>query len=78
MRPLRAKIEGRVKTRAQRIIADGDFVAVEARGDNVTKAGEPYCNTYCFVFRFQAGELKEVTEYQDTELAARVLGDPGE
>ena len=78
MRPLRAKIEGRVKTRAQRIIADGDFVAVEARGDNVTKAGEPYRNTYCFVFRFEAGKLKEVTEYQDTELATRVLGDPGE
>src|SRR5438270_6217076 len=39
MRPLRGKIEGRVKTKAQRIIADGDFVAVEARGDNVTKGG---------------------------------------
>jgi ketosteroid isomerase-like protein len=78
MRPLRGKIEGRVKTRAQRIIAGGDFVAVEARGDNVTKAGVPYCNTYCFVFRFEAGKLKEVTEYQDTELATRVLGDPAE
>ena len=78
MRPLRAKIEGRVKTKAQRIIADGDFVAVEARGDNVTRAGEPYCNTYCFVFRFEEGRLREVTEYQDTELATRVLGDPGE
>jgi ketosteroid isomerase-like protein len=47
MRPLRRKIEGPIKTRAQRIIADGNFVAVEARGDNVTKAGEAYCNTYC-------------------------------
>jgi ketosteroid isomerase-like protein len=78
MRPLRAKIEGRVKTRAQRIIAADDYVAVEARGDNVTKSGVPYCNTYCFVFRFEAGKLKEVTEYQDTELATRVLGAPGE
>jgi ketosteroid isomerase-like protein len=78
MRPLRGKIEGRVKTKAQRILADGDFVAVEARGNNVTKAGEPYCNTYCFVFRLEGGKLKEVTEYQDTELATRVLGDPGE
>jgi ketosteroid isomerase-like protein len=76
MRPLRGKIEGRVKTKAQRIIADGDFVAVEARGDNVTKAGEAYCNTYCFVFRLEGGKLKEVTEYQDTELATRALGDP--
>jgi ketosteroid isomerase-like protein len=76
MRPLRGKIEGRVKTKAQRIIADGDFVAVEARGENVTKAGEAYCNTYCFVFRLEGGKLKEVTEYQDTELATRALGDP--
>jgi uncharacterized protein len=78
MRPLRRKIEGAIKTKALRIIADGDLVAVEARGDNRTKAGEPYCNTYCFVFRLAAGKLKEVTEYQDTELAQRVLGDPAE
>jgi ketosteroid isomerase-like protein len=78
MRPLRRKIEGAIKTRAQQIFADGDVVAVEARGDNVSKAGESYCNTYCFVFRLEGGKLKEVTEYQDTELATRVLGDPGE
>ena len=78
MRPLRRKIEGAIKTRATRIIADDDLVAVEGRGENVTKAGEPYCNTYCFVFRLEGGKLKEVTEYQDTELATRVLGDPRE
>ncbi|MEA2949268.1 MAG: uncharacterized protein QOI40_4598 [Alphaproteobacteria bacterium] len=78
MRPLRRKIEGVIKTKAHRIVADGDLVAVEARGDNMTKSGEPYCNTYCFVFRLEGGKLKEVTEYQDTELAARVLGEPGE
>ena len=38
MRPLRAKIEGRVKTKAQRIIADGDFVAVAARLCNIPPA----------------------------------------
>jgi ketosteroid isomerase-like protein len=78
MRPLRRKIEGAIKTKAHRIVADGDLVVVEARGDNVTKAGVPYCNTYCFVFRLEDGKLKEVTEYQDTELATRALGDPAE
>lgn len=77
MRPLQRKIDGPLKTKALRIIADGDLVAVEARGDNLTKAGQAYCNTYCFVFRLEGGKLKEVTEYQDTELAQRVLGDPG-
>ena len=38
MRPLRGKIEGAIKTRAQRIIADGDFVAVAARLCNIPPA----------------------------------------
>jgi hypothetical protein len=60
MRPLRRKIEGAIKTRATRIIADDDLVAVEARGEN--------CNTYCFVFRLEGGKLKEVTEYRTPSL----------
>ena len=73
--PLRARIRDRVRTHAQRIIADGDFVAVEARGENTTKAGKPYNNRYCFVFRVSGGKLKEVTEYLDTELVTSALGD---
>ena len=73
---LRASLEGRIKTIAHRFIADGDFVVVEARGDNVTKAGTPYRNTYCMVFRLDGGKLKEMTEYMDTELVTAVLGDP--
>jgi ketosteroid isomerase-like protein len=73
--PLRARIKDRLRTRAQRIIADGDYVAVEARGENTTTAGKPYNNRYCFVFRVSAGRLKEVTEYCDTELVTSALGD---
>jgi ketosteroid isomerase-like protein len=65
---LREKIAGPTKTTAERIVADGDFVVVEARGDNVTRTGKPYSNRYCFVFRLADGKLKEVTEYLDTEL----------
>ena len=73
--PLRARIKDRVRTLAQRFIADGDYVAVEARGENTTKAGKPYSNRYCFVFRVSGGKLKEVTEYLDTELVTTALGD---
>lgn len=66
----------RVTTVAHRFIADGDYVAVEARGANITKAGTPYNNTYCFVFRLVDGKLAEVTEYMDSELAGAVLGAP--
>lgn len=73
---LRERIEGRIKMIPQRILADDDHVIVEARGDNVTKAGVPYNNSYCFVFRLAAGKLAEVTEYMDTELVTAALGEP--
>src|SRR5204863_8264160 len=72
---LRRKMD-RITTIAQRFIADGDHVAVEARGANTTRAGVPYRNNYCFVFRIADGKLAEVTEYMDTELVTAVLGDP--
>ena len=72
---LRARIDGRVKTIAHRFIAEDDFVVVEARGSNTTKTGQPYNNSYCFVFRLAEGKLKEITEYMDTELVSAVLGE---
>jgi ketosteroid isomerase-like protein len=76
--PLRAMIVDKIRTNAQRFIADGDLVVVEARGSNNTKTGLPYNNTYCFVIRLGEGKLREITEYMDTELVTAVLGDPRE
>jgi ketosteroid isomerase-like protein len=73
---LRSRIAGNITTTAHRFIAEGDFVVVEARGSNTTKAGTAYNNTYCFVFRVRDGKLQEVTEYLDTELVTSVLADP--
>src|SRR5437667_9546269 len=73
---LRARIEGRIKMIPQRFIADGDHVVVEARGDNVTKAGAPYNNSYCFVFRLAGGKLAQVTEYMDTQPVTAPRGAP--
>jgi len=72
--PLSARIKGRLRTTAHRLIAEGDFVVVEARGSNTTKSGVPYNNNYCFVFRLWDNQLKEVTEYFDTELVTAALG----
>lgn len=72
---LRAKIGDKIRTTAHRFIAEGDHVVVEARGNNTTKAGIPYNNTYCFVFRIADGRVKELTEYLDTELVTAALGD---
>ena len=41
--------------------------------DGLTKAGVPYNNEYCFVYRLEDGAIKEVTEYMDTELVTSAL-----
>ena len=63
----------RPRTLAFNFIADGDYVAVEARGD-VSKAGLRYDNQYCLVFRIENGKIKQIKEYCDSTLVERVLG----
>jgi ketosteroid isomerase-like protein len=65
---------GRPRTHAFNFIAEGDYVVVEARGDNVTKSGERYDNQYCMVWRIENGRIKEIKEYCDSALVERVLG----
>lgn len=74
--PLRRVLAQPMKTHAHRFIAEGNFVCVEARGENTTRAGQPYHNTYCFVFEFRDGQIIALTEYADTELVTQVLGPP--
>lgn len=62
---------------ADRFIAEGDHVVVECRGRVATKAGERYDNRYCYVCRLEGGKLRELVEYCDTELIAKVLTPPG-
>ena len=71
---LTARLEGRYRASAHRILADGDYVVAEARAQAVTKRGAPYDQEYCFVFRFEDGRIHEVSEYMDTELVTSALG----
>jgi uncharacterized protein len=76
--PLRAKIAGKITTIPVRIIAEADYVVVEARGRNTTRQGVAYNNFYCHVLRLEGGQLKEWVEYSDTALVDAVLGDPAQ
>lgn len=67
-------LQGKQRTVAHRFVVDGDTVAVEARGDMVTKAGVPYCNEYCLVCRLAGGKIVEMREYCDSVLTEAVLG----
>lgn len=60
--------------RAINLIAEGDYVVAEVRGDVMTRRGDRYNNEYCFIFRFRGGKIVEVIEYADTDLEERVLG----
>lgn len=72
--PLRSLLTDRPRTLAFNFIAEGEYVVVEARGDNVTKSGERYDNEYCFVWRVQNGKITQIKEYCDSALVERVLG----
>jgi uncharacterized protein len=71
---VRTRLADRARTIAHRFIADGDYVAVEAKGDNLTKEGVRYDNDYCLVFRLEGGKIKEIREYCDSVLTERALG----
>ncbi|HMJ14403.1 MAG TPA: nuclear transport factor 2 family protein [Polyangiaceae bacterium] len=73
MRPLFAQFADRYTNTAQRFIAEDDYVVVECNGQVTTKAGQPYNNRYCYICHFEAGKLRELTEYLDTELVATAL-----
>jgi uncharacterized protein len=73
--PLFARFATRYTNTATRFIAEDDYVVVECRGQVTTRSGQPYNNTYCYICRMADGRLKELTEYLDTELVAKVLTD---
>jgi uncharacterized protein len=74
--PLGAQLANATTVVAHRILAEGDFVVVEARGANTTRTGKDYSNTYCFVMKMADGKIKEVTEYMDTALVNASLEPP--
>jgi uncharacterized protein len=72
---VRSLLADRARTIAHRFIAEGDYVVVEAKGDNVTKSGLRYDNDYCMVFRLENGKVKEIKEYCDSALVEKALGE---
>jgi uncharacterized protein len=72
--PILAQLDGPILITAQHFIAEGDDVVVEGRGQAMTKAGKPYNNTYCFIFRLANGKVQALTEYLDTEMVTAAFG----
>ena len=72
--PLSSQLEGGLTITPENFIAEGDFVAMQARGKSTTKTGKPYNNTYCQIFRIANGKVQQMTEYLDTELVTTAFG----
>ena len=74
LKPLFALFATEYNAKAINLIAEGDTVVAEVRGDVQTKTGKRYNNEYCFLFRFRGDKIAEIVEYCDTDLEERVLG----
>jgi uncharacterized protein len=73
--PLFSQMESMGTGTTDNVIAEGDYVVVQTRGQGRrTKSGKDYNNTYCIVYRIADGKIKEVTEYCDTELITAAFG----
>jgi ketosteroid isomerase-like protein len=74
--PLTAALAEPLQFEIRNVVADGERVAMEATSTAPLRSGAAYGNTYCFVFRFAAGRIAELTEYLDTQRVARAFGVP--
>lgn len=72
--PLFSLFANTYTAQAINLVAEGEMVAAEVRGDVLLKSGGRYGNPYCFIFHFRDGKIAEVVEYCDTDLEERVLG----
>ncbi len=72
--PLFGQLQAGIITTIHHMVAEGDFVVVEASGKATTRDGRLYNNSYCHVFRIRDAKIVEVTEYMDTELVTAVFG----
>ena len=67
------RLEKMIVLEVTNMIPAGEWVVMEAKGNAVTKSGEPYCNTYCHLWKIEDGKVTVFTEYNDTQLIMDVL-----
>ena len=70
---LRARLSTPVVFSIDRIIEDGEWAVMMARGSATSVQGGPYDNTDCIVAHVVDGRFDELTDYVDTELISRAL-----
>ena len=72
--PLAGELVDGLRLNIGNVIAEGNYVVLEAMGESTVKAGGTYNNTYCYVVEVRDGKIAEMREYLDTELVSKVFG----
>lgn len=62
------RLAGPLKISIARIVAEGEHVAVEAKGHAPTKKGGTYANHYLFLYRVVDGRIIEAREFLDSAM----------
>ncbi|HJU28405.1 MAG TPA: nuclear transport factor 2 family protein [Candidatus Binataceae bacterium] len=56
-----------LKSEVRRVYGDGDTVIIEMTNRGKLANNRDYENEYCFVFEIEAGKIRRVREYVDTQ-----------
>ncbi|MDX1581748.1 MAG: nuclear transport factor 2 family protein [Alphaproteobacteria bacterium] len=57
----------------ENMIIAGHWAVVQASGSSKTLSGQPYNQTFCFIWYVENGKIVDITEYHDTDVVRRVL-----
>jgi uncharacterized protein len=57
----------------RRVYGDADTVVIEMTNRGKLFNGKDYENEYCFVFEIEAGKIRRVREYVDTQKVANLI-----
>jgi ketosteroid isomerase-like protein len=62
-----------LQTQINRVYGEGDTVILELTNRGKLANGRDYENEYCFVFELEAGKIRRVREYVDTQKAKELM-----
>lgn len=65
VRPFVSRLASPVRPTAYKLWADGEHVIVNWEGSGTARDGQPYANSYAWIFRMQDGKAVKVTAFLD-------------
>lgn len=65
VRPFVSRLSSPIRPVSKQVWADGDHVIIQWDGTGVARDGQPYENSYVWIFHMRGGKAFEVTAYLD-------------